>query len=178
MSRDPRGKFPVIITLATPKSHTPSPTPPPVHPKATIYDRLTPKSQKRKMIESQMAYKEGGHEEGLHSLANDDLKRSSDSTHHYSSFNNAQIQLEQIQNQFNDDVAEKLEGGGSSNSSLRRGESPTAIYDFADNPPATNLPQQLSMELYNVKTLDGSPTSQRKAPCTVHSTGLFVHAWG
>ena len=148
--------------FGNPKSHTPSPTPPPVHPKATIYDRLTPKSQKRKMIESQMAYKEGGQEEGLYSLANDDLKRSSDSTHHYSSFNNTQIQLEQLQNQFNDDMAEKLEGGGSSNSSLRRGESPTAIYDFADNPPATNLPQQLSMESYNVKTLDGSPTPQRR----------------
>ena len=154
--------------------HPPSSSIPFVYPKVTIYDHLTPRSR-RKMIQEQMGSTRNSFDtEGVYSLAGDVPVTTrpplpSNSSPHYSSFNNTQIQLGQLQNELNF-VAEGLDQAGNYSSLDRRSQSPTAIYDFCENPepqtsPASNrsLPKQLSLQSYNVKTVDGgSPSPQRR----------------
>ena len=156
------------------KSPSPPPPLPPVYPKATLYDHLTPRS-KRKMIEQQVNTSPSARNsfetpESVYSLA-EDVPRGPlqpDVPPQYSSFNNTQIRLGQLQNELHF-VTEGLDQPGNY-SSLNRSQSPTAIYDFCENPEpqatctgsSNSLPKPLSMQSYNVKTVDGSPSPQRR----------------
>lgn len=157
-----------------------------VYPNA-IYDHLTPRSQRRYLLHQQQQQLGNSgllesETEGMYSLAGETEPlpvvqprapplpsqppppRPTE-PHLYNTFNNTQLQLQQLQSQLNF-VTEGIEVVRSNTgSSSKRSESPTAIYDFCEEPSATEPEQkQLNLRSYNVKTIDGSPSPQRQPP--------------
>lgn len=165
-----------------------------VYPNA-IYDHLTPRSQ-RKLLEHQQRLGLYPGPEGVYSLADDTDPQPPmiharapplptqpppsrpTEPHLYNTFNNTQLQLQKLQSQLNF-VTEGIEvvrcNTGDSSPSKQRSQSPTAIYDFCEDPPSGSelQPHQLNLQSYNVKTLEGSPSPQKHPP-TTHTQAPFI----
>ena len=154
-------------------------TPPPIYPKTTIYDRLTPRTRRKLQQQGKIPTSNGGiyslagSENNTYSVATEGIHQIPSSNHPpnvYNTFNSTQIQLHQLGQELYD-VVESVE-------STPRSQIPMPMYDVAGGSDVhTDMNQPLQMYSYTVPTFDKSPSPQRKSsPSSGHVSPTYSYS--
>ena len=152
--------------------------PPPIHPKTTIYDHLTPRTRRKLQQQGKIPTSNGGiyslagSENNTYSVATEGIHQiptSKQPPNVYNTFNSTQIQLHQLEQELYD-VVENVD-------STPRSQIPMPMYDVAGGSDVhTDRNQPLQMYSYTVPTFDKSPSPQRKSsPSSGHVSPTYSY---